>query len=128
MQSTNWKAATVFQNQYPHTYTSMEHLIMAMADAEKNKNKTSLFGVDKGLKSYKKFEEKLKETLLAMVLDGLIERSARADEFREKLGNMIYIWSEIFPNWQDAYSFAVNNIAKDSARGNKLISALIGVK
>lgn len=49
-----------------------EHLIMAMADAYNNRDKTTFFGNDRGLKSYVKFEEKLKDALIAMTMDGLL--------------------------------------------------------
>jgi hypothetical protein len=75
MASANWAMADQLQARIPHTYTAMEHLIMAMADAYKNRGKTSFFGYDKGLKSYLKFEEKLKNALLAMTLDGLVSRT-----------------------------------------------------
>lgn len=59
MASANWALAGQLQARMPHTYTGMEHLIMAMADSYNNRGKTSFFGHDKGLKSYLKFEEKL---------------------------------------------------------------------
>ena len=70
MASANWGMASQLQARLPHTYTAMEHLVMAMADAHNNQGKTNFFGHDKGLKSYMKFEEKLKGALLAMTMDG----------------------------------------------------------
>ena len=66
MASANWAMASQLQARLPHTYTAIEHLVMAMADAHNNQGKTNFFGQDKGLKSYMKFEEKLKGALLAM--------------------------------------------------------------
>lgn len=128
MASANWTAASKLQSRIPHTYTAMEHLIMAMADAYNNRGKTTFFGNDKGLKSYKKFEEKLKDALLALSIDGLISRTAPANEYREILAEILVTWFEIFPNWPDACNFAVEKIATNSAEANSLISALIGVK
>jgi hypothetical protein len=107
----------------PHTYTAMEHLIMAMSDASNNRGKTSFFGHDKGLKSYLKLEEKLRNALLAMVMDGFISRFDSAKEFHEKLLLVIDAWEAIFPN-----TFAYEKLRASSADGRKLISALIGVK
>jgi hypothetical protein len=112
----------------PHTYTAMEHLIMAMSDASNNRGKTSFFGHDKGLKSYLKLEEKLRNALLAMVMDGFISRFDSAKEFHEKLLLVIDAWEAIFPNWPDAHTFAYEKLRASSADGRKLISALIGVK
>jgi hypothetical protein len=128
MASANWAQASQLQARFPHTYTAMEHLIMAMADAHNNHGKTTFFGNDKGLKSYMKFEEKLKGTLLAMSMDGLISRTATANEFRETLEAVVDAWFEIFPNWPDAQTFSVAKIFANPKAGNQLISSLIGVK
>ncbi len=128
MASANWAAASQLQTSLPHTYTAMEHLIMAMADAYNNHGKTTFFGNDKGLKSYMKFEEKLKGALLAMTMDGLVSRAATADEFREKLKTVVDAWFGIFPNWSDAQTFSADKIFNSSQAGNQLIRSLIGVR
>jgi hypothetical protein len=128
MASANWAVASQLQARIPHTYTAMEHLIMAMADAHNNHGKTTFFGNDKGLKSYVKFEEKLKNALLALTMDGLVSRTATANEFRETLQEVVDAWFEIFPNWPDAQAFSADKILTNSKAGNQLISTLIGVK
>ena len=128
MASANWAMANQLQARIPHTYTAMEHLIMAMADAYNNKGKTSFFGNDKGLKSYMKFEEKLKGALIAMTMDGIASRAQPANEFRETLQEVVEAWFQIFPNWPDAQTFAIQKIFGDKTAGNQLIRMLIGVK
>jgi hypothetical protein len=128
MASANWALAGQLQAPIPHTYTAMEHLIMAMADAHNNHGKTTFFGNDKGLKSYMKFEEKLKSALLAMTMDGLVSRATTANEFRETLQEVVSAWFHIFPNWPDAQAFSADRIFTDAKAGNQLISSLIGVK
>lgn len=128
MASANWTAASELQSRIPHTYTAMEHLIMAMADAYNHRGKTTFFGNDKGLKSYKKFEEKLKDALFALSIDGLVPRAAPANEYREMLAQILVAWFEIFPNWPDACNFAAEKLARNSKEANSLISSLIGVK
>ena len=128
MASANWGQASQLQATLPHTYTALEHLIMAMADAHNNHGKTNFFGSDKGLKSYIKFEEKLKGALLAMTLDGVVLRTAPANEFREALQTLVGVWFEIFPNWADAQIFAWEKIFKNSKVGNQLIRTLIGAE
>ncbi len=127
MASADWKAADAFQNKFPHTYTAMEHLIMAMADAYNNRGKNSLFGHDRGLKSYKKYEEKLKDTLIALSMDGVISRFSDAGEYRQMLVQILMAWFEIFPNWPDAAAFAVEQM-KNEEEAKQLISMLIGVR
>ena len=128
MASTNWAMASQLQARLPHTYTAMEHLIMAMADAHNSKGKTTFFGNDKGLKNYIKFEEKLKGVLLAMTLDGIASRAQSANEFRETLESVVIAWFGIFPNWPDAQIFAADKIFINPHVGNQLIRSLIGVK
>ena len=128
MASANWALASQLQARIPHTYTAMEHLVMAMADAHNNQGKTSFFGHDKGLKSYIKFEEKLKGALIAMTMDGLMSRAQTADEFRDTLQTVMITWFDIFPNWPDAQTFAIQKIFGDKNTGNQLIRMLIGVK
>jgi hypothetical protein len=128
MASANWAMASKFQARLPHTYTAMEHLVMAMADAHNNHGKTTFFGNDKGLKSYIKFEEKLKGALIAMTMDGIASRAQSANEFREILQDVVHAWFEIFPNWPDAQAFSADRIFTDAKAGNQLISSLIGVK
>ena len=79
---------------------------MAMADFVGSRGKKTWFGRDKGLAAYKKFEEQFKDTLLAMVLDGLIDRNAAPALARERLLQAIRTFAATFPNWQDAYAFA----------------------
>ncbi len=128
MARANWALASELQAQIPHTYTAMEHLIMAMADAHNNKGKKTLFGNDKGLKSYLKFEEKLKNALLAMTLDGLLSRSDTAEEFLERLLNIIDVWQQIFPNWPDAEAYAYEKLQSNKSEAKKLITSLIGAR
>jgi hypothetical protein len=106
MATTNWTTAEVFQANLPHTFNALQHLVMAMSDFVNSRGKKSFFGKDKGLAAYKKFEEKLKDTLLAMVLDGVIERNAAPSHARSELIKAIEVFAATFPNWQEAYAFA----------------------
>ncbi len=101
---------------------------MAMADAYNNRGKTSFFGHDKGLKSYLKFEEKLKNALLAMAMDGLLKRSDPAATYLEKLLAVIDAWETIFPNWPDARAFAYDKLRSNPSEARKLVANLIGVR
>ncbi len=127
MASANWAAAGELQAKIPHTYAAFEHLIMSMADAHNNKGKSTFFGYDKGLKSYVKFEERLKNSLIAMTLDGLVSRFDSAEEFRSMLVSLIALWFEIFPNWNDAEAFAREKFTKNPTEARKLIAMLIGL-
>lgn len=106
MATTDWDLAGTFQTRFPHTFNALQKLVMAMAAYEKNRGKKTLFGKDKGLNAYKKFESVLQDTLLAMVVDGAVARNISAKECRETLTEMIASFAEVFPNWHDAYLFA----------------------
>jgi hypothetical protein len=128
MARANWALASELQSQIPHTYTAMEHLIMAMADAHNSKGKKTLFGNDKGLKNYLKFEDKLRNALLAMTLDGLLSRSESSEKFLEKLLEVLIVWQQIFPNWPDAEAFAFEKLQSNKNEAKKLITSLIGAR
>lgn len=119
MGSANWAQASQLQARMPHTYTAMEHLIMAMADAFNNRGKTTFFGNDKGLKSYLKFEEKLKNTLLAMTLDGFVARSDNSEKYLESILLVLDAWQQIFPNWPDAEAFAFEKLRSNKSEAKK---------
>nr|NJM04724.1 hypothetical protein [Desulfobacula sp.] len=106
MSTTNWGTAKAFETSFPHTFISLQYLVMSMADFAKNKGRISFFGKDKGLAAYKKFESKLRDTILSMVMDGIIKRDTEAYEVRLKLLSAIDLFKNAFPNWQDAYVFA----------------------
>ena len=106
MATTDWDLAGSFGSQYPHVFNSLQALVLSMAKYQKNRDKKSFLGRDKGLESYKKFEASLKDTILAMVLDGIVTRNVDAKKCCEELVSVIVAFSEVFPNWQDAYSYA----------------------
>ena len=125
MATTDWDLAGTFQTRFPHTFNALQKLVMAMADYEKNRGKKTLFGKDKGLNSYKKFEDTLKDTLLAMVVDGAVARNIGAKECRETLTEMIAAFAEVFPNWQDAYSFADNYFIQNATIAEDRIQQML---
>ncbi len=106
MATTDWDLAGTFQTRFPHTFNALQKLVMAMAAYQKKRGRKTLFGKDKGLEAYKKFESVLRDTLLAMVVDGVLQRNVRPKDCLETLNEMIAAFAEVFPNWQDAYSFA----------------------
>lgn len=125
MATTNWSNAAEYQAQFPRTFNALQHLTMAMADYANNRGRKSFFGKDKGLAAYKKFEDKFRDTLLAMVLDGVIARNAGAAEARERMIEAVQMFEATFPNWQDAYAFATEFLveSKDVAE-DRIRSAL----
>ena len=125
MATSDWDIAGNFQARFPHTFNSLQKLVMAMAAYEKNRGKKTLFGKDKDLAAYKKFEDVLKDTLLAMVVDGAVARNIAAKECRETLTEMIAAFAEVFPNWQDAYSFSDNYFIQNATTAEDRIKQML---
>lgn len=125
MATTDWNLASEFGEEYPHTFTALQGFVMGMADFANSRGKRSLFGRDKGLAAYKKFEDKLRDTILAMVIDGIIKRNAEPSEVREKLIEAIELFSATFPNWQDAYAFAHEFLVVDAPIAEDRIKSIM---
>ena len=125
MATTDWDLAGTFQARFPHTFNALQKLVMAMAAYQKNRGKKTIFGKDKGLDSYKKFESVLRDTMLAMVVDGAVESNVKAKECRETLTEMIAAFAEVFPNWQDAYSFGNEYFIKNAATAEDRIRDML---
>ena len=122
---TDYGAAVSFQQSSPHTFNALQKLVMAMADYQKNRGRKTFFGRDKGLIAYKAFEEALRDTLLAMVLDGAIKRTAPAAECRDGLVGALGAFETAFPNWKDAYAFAREYLVQQSAVAEQRIHDLM---
>jgi hypothetical protein len=103
--TSNLDLAEAYRDHYPHTFGSLQYLVPAMAKVFNNRGKFTVFRKDKGVAAYKKFEAKLADTILAMVLDRIIARNAQPSEIRENLIRALEEFETVFPNWQDAYTF-----------------------
>lgn len=125
MATTNHDGAEAFQSNFPHTFNSLQHLVMAMAKVYKNQGKKSFFGKDKGLAAYKTFEEKLRDTILAMVLDNLIKRNSPPSEVLLEIIEAINVFSQVYPNWQDAYQYAAEYFIKSAPVAEDRIKSLL---
>jgi len=88
----------------PHTYNSLQKLVMAMAGISKNAGKKTFFGRDKGQEAYDKFLKSLKAALQSMVLDGVIRESSSNEDILNELESKFNNFKMAFPNWQDAYA------------------------
>jgi hypothetical protein len=126
MATTNWAQAGSFQRTYPHTFNALQNLVMAMADCLHNAGKKTWLGQDKGLVAFKQFEISLHDTLMAMVMDGVLSRGSRPSQCRQQLLSAVEAFAEAFPNWQDAYSFAYEYFINAQAEADRHIQAIFG--
>lgn len=90
----------------PRTYNALTHLVMALANTANSLGKKTWFGRDKGVKAYEKLIEKLRHTITAMTLDGLVKPTTPTPEVLDALIRKIRLFNQAHPNWQDAYQFA----------------------
>lgn len=121
----NYSLGNQIEASYPHTFRSMQKLVMAMADYKKNRGKTGMFGQDKGLKAFNRFELELKNTLNALLLDGELSREMSDVRKVEALLKHIATFAQAFPNWQDAYSFANEYFVDNALEAKVHVSKLI---
>ncbi len=78
-----------------------------MQDYQKNIGKKTLFGNDKALRYYINYEEKLKELIYALILDGILDRNSTGEERLEKLVSAQYLFWKVFPGWDYAKKFFI---------------------
>lgn len=124
MARTNYQMLPFLQESIPHTFNSLQKLVMAMAKYQKNRNKKTLFGRDKGQEAWAVFERELKNTILSLYLDNKLDRSASPDEIRKEVSSSVMHFAMVFPNWQDAYSFSREFFDREIDRANDLIGVL----
>ncbi|UTW52394.1 hypothetical protein KFF05_03185 [bacterium SCSIO 12827] len=124
MATTNYESLPILQEAIPHTFNSLQKLVMAMAKFQKNRGKKTFFGRDKGREAWEFFEQELKKTMTSMFMDGVVDRSSAPDTVREKLIECIGAFAAIFPNWQDSYGFAEEFFIENKSTANDVIKAL----
>ena len=124
MAKTDWDYACLINQVYPNAFYHLQELVMSMADCQNNVGKKTLVGKDKGLKCFIKFQERLKDTLLALEEDGFIKDRNDPSGCSIALLNAIEYFSIAFPNWQDAYSFFSYFFIEEEDLGIELIKGI----
>lgn len=124
MATSDYELADRVNAQMPHTFNSLQQLVMRMADYAKHRNKKTWWGKNRARKNWVRFEEEVKNTITSMYLDEIIDRNASPDDVRESIYKSIEIFSTVFPNWQDAYVFAEEFFVRSPEKANQLIDAL----
>jgi hypothetical protein len=106
MATSDYDMALQLNGEMPHTFNCLQELVMRMADYSKHKDAWTWWGKKKSLKAWIEFEAALKEIIVALYLDEIVGRDASANEIIIAIQGCIQKFSEVFPNWQDAYSFS----------------------
>jgi hypothetical protein len=125
MATTDYELASRFSSEYPHSFNALQGLVMAMAKFQNNRHKQPILGYDRALAALKSFERKLRDMLLAMVLDGVIARDSNPELCRTQLLKLLSLFAETFPNWPDAYAFAQEYFIQSPAQAEDRIRALL---
>lgn len=120
----NWLEISAMHVAAPRTYNSMTKLVMAFADTASSIGKKTLFGKDKGLIQYRKMLERLRETILALTLDGYIQHSTPSETVVDALKMAVDAFAMRHPNWQDAYQFAQYMLVSDRENTAVLVERL----
>lgn len=118
--------AEYLQARCPHTFSALQHLVRAMTQVAKCQGKKSLFGRDKGHEAYEDFQRRLRDTILALLLDGVIEDNAKPDYVRQTLCDVIFQFGQAFPKWEEAYAFAGDYFAAAPEEAEERIQTLMG--
>jgi hypothetical protein len=92
----------------PTAFAKLTKLIMAMTAVKRDSGKKTLFGKDKGAKAFSKFLAILKETMDAMLVDGVIKASDSTEDVILILEVKLAEFSTAYPDWVDGYAFAAN--------------------
>lgn len=108
MATTNKLLEQWYSARAPHTLNAMHHLTMAMVRFQKDRDKKTWLGRDKGVAALDNLEGKIRNVLLAMVLDGMLERTSDAARCHFVMLGELEKIAEIYPNWQDAYALVVS--------------------
>ena len=118
--------AEYLQARCPHTFCALQHLVKAMTQVVKYQGKRSLFGKDRSHEAYEDFQRRLRDTILALLLDGLIEDNATPGYVRKTLCDVIFQFGQAFPSWEEAYAFAGEYFAATPEEAEERIQALMG--
>ena len=125
MATTDSELESIFCENHPHTSNAIQKLLMAMEDVYNHRGKRSFFGHDKGLKSYEKFDKRLKELINCMILDELIPLDISSNDCRRACCDTINMAMKIWPNWHEAYAFAREYFDKKPNEANSRIEKLL---
>lgn len=94
----------LLQNEAPHSYNAMTHLVMALADLHKNAGRKTFFGRDKTASAFMKMRQKLALQMNAFILDGLLTGGESDMEATSLFLNFAHQFAKLNPNWKDAYT------------------------
>ncbi|WP_197338762.1 hypothetical protein [Ralstonia solanacearum] len=103
----NNKVAQAFWERKPHTFTALQHLVMAMDDCAKHVGQRTLFGRDKTQEYLTKLALQLSRTIDAMRTDGLLTPFAEPQAIHEDIQSQLSEFFEAFPTWARAMAFSL---------------------
>ena len=106
MEPTDPAWAEMMQKSTPNTYRALEQLIPALAAAGHYRGKSFLFGRGAQHKAAARVEARIKDTLLAMVRDRLIDRYQDAEICRQRLIAAIRDFASAYQDQDEAYAVA----------------------
>ncbi|MGH6932904.1 MAG: hypothetical protein ACREEE_10790 [Dongiaceae bacterium] len=121
MKPTDPAWAEMMQRTTPNTFRALEQLVPALAATGRYRGKSFLFGRGAQHKAAAQVEAKLKETLLAMVQDRLIERHQDAETCRQRLVAAVRDFASAYQDQEQAYALADEYLVGNAADAKKRI-------
>lgn len=106
MKPTDPAWAEMMQESTPNTFRALERLIPALAATARYRGKSFLFGRGAQLRAAARVEARIKDTLLAMVQDRLIDRHQDAEICRQRLIAAIRDFASAYQDQDEAYAVA----------------------
>ena len=91
---------------YPHMFAALQKLVMAMESVVKNSGKKTFFGKDKGAEAYMVFVDCLRQTVIAVMLDGKSSEASSNDHVIGIITMVLGKFELAYPNWPLAYEFS----------------------
>jgi hypothetical protein len=107
----------------PRCLAAAQTMVMAMADAENARGKTTFFGSDKYIPAYRKALERISDFLGTLYEENIAETSQGDEAVMQIYREFMEFFMQAYPNWLDAYAFMERFLdSKNSPLHSELIA------
>lgn len=120
--TTDWDKAGALQRQCPETLAALTYLVPALKDAWDRGARHGPFDLEG---TTGELEAAFRGTVLAMVLDGLVQPDAQSPAIRDRLAGIIQLFAAAFPNWQGAYALSHAFLIESPDTADRYIGGLM---
>lgn len=125
MKPTDPAWAEMMQRTTPNTFRALEQLIPALAATARYRGKSFLFGRGAQHKAAARVEARIRDTLLAMVQDRLIDRHQDAEICRQRLIAAIRDFASAHQDQDEAYAVADDYLVTNADHATRRLRELM---